>query len=95
MAAMTKADDLGKSVKPDDYVPRELKTPFGLAVAVSGFSRVCPRCYKQWSDEKKWLSDTAFVGSELRPINKVGKIKIGLRQCSCGGVMLTPDGVDV
>lgn len=38
---------------------------FSRAVADSGFGRVCPKCYHQWSDKLTFMKETRVVGTEV------------------------------
>ena len=63
-------------------------TPFGKAVAESGFSRVCPAfCGRKWSDRMQWVKDTIFIGNA---ITSVGFCAV--RICSCGEGKMIAEG---
>lgn len=63
--------------------------PFGKAVKHSGFARVCPLCFKQWSEETAWLRETEFVGTEL---TQAGSTIV--RRHDCGGEMLSAGRIE-
>jgi hypothetical protein len=65
---------------------RKPVTEFGIAVAYSGFSAVCPRCGMKWSEKKKWFSDTVSVGKQ----KTITGVHINARQHSCGGQNFVP-----
>ena len=62
------------------YTP---ETIFGKAVSESGFGRVCPRCFRKWSDRAEWIRDTIVGKTEMTEAGRCGT-----RECPCGGRML-------
>jgi hypothetical protein len=50
---------------------------FGKSVRETGFSRVCPKCWKKWSSREIWTQETSAVGPQIR-------------RHTCGGEMLVP-----
>lgn len=59
-------------------------TIFGKAVAESGFGRVCPGCFKKWSNRPTWIHETLPGESVLTSAGRCG-----VRVCNCGGMTLT------
>lgn len=72
---------------------------FARAVSESGFGRVCPKCYQQWSDKLKFMTETKVVGTEVGVWTIKRKVAVGedevveircpkrIHQHHCGGQM--------
>jgi len=61
-----------REMEKKEYKP---VTPFGVAVSLSGFNRVCPRCYQRWSNEKEWKMAVSHSETVTRRVET--KIRVG------------------
>jgi hypothetical protein len=66
---------------------RQPATAFGRAVKESGFSAVCPRCGKKWSDRKTWIADSIDSGRMISAGDFYEKTR---EHRDCGGINFYP-----